>query len=130
MSLLSLHSIVVTHDFVTELARNPPDGVSVGLGEDESIFNWEILLVGPPETLYEGGFFNATLTFPQDFPNMPPKMVFKTPIWHPNGKSHCVYICVLNVSVHTHILIIAATIHPCLLKVCTLYSPLCVDVSF
>eukprot|EP01031_Cornospumella_fuschlensis_P030826 gene30826-37243_t len=67
-----------------ELARNPPDGVSVGLGEDESIFNWEILLVGPPDTLYEGGFFNATLTFPQDFPNMPPKMVFKTPIWHPN----------------------------------------------
>ena len=77
--LLSFYSSV-------ELARNPPDGVSVGLGEDESIFNWEILLVGPPDTLYEGGFFNATLTFPQDFPNMPPKMVFKTPIWHPNGK--------------------------------------------
>lgn len=70
-----------------DLARNPPDGVSVGLGEDENIFNWELLIVGPPDTLYEGGFFTAKLDFPSDFPNSPPVMTFKTPIWHPNGKS-------------------------------------------
>lgn len=69
-----------------DLARNPPDGVSVGLGEDENIFNWELLIVGPPDTLYEGGFFTAKLDFPADFPNSPPVMTFKTPIWHPNGK--------------------------------------------
>jgi hypothetical protein len=68
-----------------ELARNPPDGVSVGLGEDENIFHWDLFLVGPPDTLYEGGFFNAKLDFPADFPNSPPTMTFKTPIWHPNG---------------------------------------------
>jgi ubiquitin-conjugating enzyme E2 G1 len=67
-----------------ELSRNPPDGVSVGLGEDENIFNWDLLIVGPPETLYEGGFFNAKLQFPADFPNNPPVMTFRTPIWHPN----------------------------------------------
>lgn len=27
-----------------ELARNPPDGVSVGLGEDENIFNWDLMI--------------------------------------------------------------------------------------
>jgi ubiquitin-protein ligase len=69
----------------SELARNPPDGVSVGLGEDENIFHWDLLIVGPPDTLYEGGFFNAKLDFPPDFPNAPPVMTFKTPIWHPNG---------------------------------------------
>lgn len=37
-----------------DLSRNPPDGVSVGLGEEENIFNWELMIVGPPETLYEG----------------------------------------------------------------------------
>mmetsp|Transcript_22867 Transcript_22867/g.38148 ORF Transcript_22867/g.38148 Transcript_22867/m.38148 type:complete len:169 (+) Transcript_22867:170-676(+) len=67
-----------------ELARNPPDGVSVGLGDDESIFNWDLMIIGPPDTLYEGGFFNAKLEFPSDFPNAPPVMTFKTPIWHPN----------------------------------------------
>ncbi len=59
--------------------------MSVGLGEDENIFNWELFIVGPPDTLYEGGFFNCKLEFPQDFPNSPPVMTFKTQIWHPNG---------------------------------------------
>ncbi|KAG2771608.1 hypothetical protein PC129_g2771 [Phytophthora cactorum] len=67
-----------------EMSRNPPEGVSVGLGDDDNIFNWEILLVGPPDTLYEGGFFKAVLEFPSDFPNMPPKMTFKSEMWHPN----------------------------------------------
>mmetsp|Transcript_40144 Transcript_40144/g.29616 ORF Transcript_40144/g.29616 Transcript_40144/m.29616 type:complete len:168 (+) Transcript_40144:93-596(+) len=67
-----------------DLARNPPDGVSVGLGEDENIFTWELMIVGPADTLYEGGFFNAKLEFPSDFPNSPPVMTFTTPIWHPN----------------------------------------------
>ena len=58
----------------------------MGLGEDENIFNWDIFLVGPPDTLYEGGFFNAKLEFPQDFPNSPPVMTFRTSIWHPNGE--------------------------------------------
>ena len=70
----------------TELARNPPDGVSVGLGEEENIFCWELMIIGPPDTLYEGGFFAAKLVFPSDFPNQPPVMTFKTPLWHPNGE--------------------------------------------
>ena len=72
-----------------ELARNPPDGVSVGLGDDDNIFCWELMIVGPPDTLYEGGFFSAKLEFPKDFPNAPPVMTFKTPIWHPNGMMSC-----------------------------------------
>mmetsp|Transcript_21849 Transcript_21849/g.31713 ORF Transcript_21849/g.31713 Transcript_21849/m.31713 type:complete len:168 (-) Transcript_21849:288-791(-) len=67
-----------------ELNRNPPEGVSVGLANDDNLFVWELLIVGPPDTLYEGGFFKCSLTFPQDFPNMPPKMVFTSEIWHPN----------------------------------------------
>ncbi|KAH8977194.1 ubiquitin-conjugating enzyme [Lactarius hatsudake] len=32
----------------------------------------------------EGGFFKARLTFPPEFPLLPPKMRFITPMWHPN----------------------------------------------
>ena len=66
------------------MARNPPDGISVGLGDDDNIFLWELMIVGPPDTLYEGGFFQCKLEFPSDFPSLPPVMTFKTPIWHPN----------------------------------------------
>lgn len=82
---------------VLEMSRNPPEGVSVGLGDDENIFNWEIMLVGPPDTLYEGGFFKCVLDFPPNFPNMPPKMTFKSEMWHPNGTlcSHK-YMCLFR----------------------------------
>ncbi len=67
-----------------DLSRNSPDGVSVGLGEDDNIFEWELMIVGPPDTYYEEGLFKAKLKFPSDFPNSPPKMTFVTHILHPN----------------------------------------------
>lgn len=71
---------------LTELGRNPPEGVSVGLVDDNNIFLWEMVIVGPPDTLFEEGLFKATLEFPRDFPNNPPTMTFVSEIWHPNGK--------------------------------------------
>lgn len=32
----------------------------------------------------EGGFFNARLTFPKDYPNSPPQCRFQSEMWHPN----------------------------------------------
>ena len=34
----------------------------------------------------EGGFFNAILTFPPDYPQSPPTCRFTSEMWHPNGK--------------------------------------------
>jgi len=67
-----------------DLKKNPVDGFSAGLVEDSNIFEWEIMIVGPPDTLFEGGFFRAILSFPQEYPNLPPKMKFLSEIWHPN----------------------------------------------
>jgi ubiquitin-conjugating enzyme E2 G1 len=66
------------------LTKTPPEGISVGLVNNQ-IDEWEVFIQGPPDTLYEGGWFNANLKFPHDFPNNPPKMKFTTPnFWHPN----------------------------------------------
>lgn len=67
-----------------DLAKNPIDLVSVGLADDSNLYDWEILIMGPDGTLYEGGFFKARLVFPKDFPNMPPTMTFVSEMWHPN----------------------------------------------
>lgn len=66
-----------------ELQKNPVEGFSAGL-EDDNIMKWEVMIVGPTDTLYEGGFFNCTLEFPNEYPDLPPVMRFVTPIWHPN----------------------------------------------
>lgn len=69
---------------LADLAKNPIDLVSVGLTDDSNVYDWEILIMGPDGTLYEGGFFKARLVFPTDFPNMPPTMTFISEMFHPN----------------------------------------------
>ena len=68
-----------------EMVRNPPVGITAGpIHEETSLYEWEALIVGPEGTCFENGCFHAKLSFPADYPLNPPKMVFTTPIWHPN----------------------------------------------
>lgn len=34
-----------------ELNKNPVEGFSAGLIDDNDIFKWEVLIIGPPDTL-------------------------------------------------------------------------------
>jgi ubiquitin-conjugating enzyme E2 G1 len=67
-----------------EILKSGTEGFSAGLAEEGNLQKWQIVIMGPPDTVYEGGFFKALLDFPDDYPNKPPKMRFVTPIWHPN----------------------------------------------
>mmetsp|Transcript_34865 Transcript_34865/g.62706 ORF Transcript_34865/g.62706 Transcript_34865/m.62706 type:complete len:166 (-) Transcript_34865:207-704(-) len=67
-----------------ELTKNPVEGFSAGLVDDRDIYEWEITIIGPQDTLYEGGFFNARLSFPKNYPNSPPTCKFVSEMWHPN----------------------------------------------
>jgi len=71
-----------------DLNKNPVEGFSAGLIDEADMFKWEIVIIGPPDTLYEGGFFKAHLTFPKEYPNRPPKMKMISEIWHPNIDKH------------------------------------------
>ncbi|RMX41640.1 hypothetical protein pdam_00008907 [Pocillopora damicornis] len=69
---------------LAELDKNPSEGFSAGLIDDDNLFKWEIMVVGPPDTFYEGGLFKAHLYFPREYPQKPPKMRFISEFWHPN----------------------------------------------
>ncbi len=45
---------------------------------------WNAKIKGPPETPYEDGIFDMTLTFDNDYPVKPPSVKFLTPMYHPN----------------------------------------------
>ena len=60
-------------------------GISCGL-VDNNVFEWEVILMMSDECkYYGGGFLTARLSFPSDYPMMPPKMKFETKIFHPNS---------------------------------------------
>ncbi|KAL6123730.1 PREDICTED: ubiquitin-conjugating enzyme E2 7-like [Fragaria vesca subsp. vesca] len=67
-----------------DLCKHPVDGFSAGLIDEGNIFEWNVTIIGPPDTLYDGGFFNAIMSFPSDYPNNPPTVRFTSEIWHPN----------------------------------------------
>uniref|UniRef100_A0A8C4WZ71 Cell division cycle 34 n=1 Tax=Eptatretus burgeri TaxID=7764 RepID=A0A8C4WZ71_EPTBU len=66
------------------LQEEPVEGFRVALLNESDLANWEVAIFGPPETLYQGGYFKAQMTFPQDYPYSPPSFRFLTKMWHPN----------------------------------------------
>uniref|UniRef100_A0A7S0QVK3 UBC core domain-containing protein n=1 Tax=Cryptomonas curvata TaxID=233186 RepID=A0A7S0QVK3_9CRYP len=84
MSSSSSRATLLLAQQLKELHKKPSDYFSAGLTDESNIFEWDICISGPPDTLYEGGIFNCKLIFPPTYPERPPKMKFTTPIWHPN----------------------------------------------
>ena len=69
---------------ITFSQDDPLEGIRARLVNDENMFEWEVALFGPPDTLYQGGYFKAHMKFPRDYPYSPPSVRFVTKVWHPN----------------------------------------------
>jgi len=68
-----------------DLRKHPLEGFSAGLKDEDNPLIWEIVIIGPPDTPYEGGFFKAEMKFTTDYPNQPPELRFTSEFWHPNA---------------------------------------------
>ena len=50
----------------------------------DNMFKWNIIIIGPPDTPFEGALINATMEFPNEYPTKAPLFKFTTPMFHPN----------------------------------------------
>ncbi|KAK4051891.1 hypothetical protein OIV83_002596 [Microbotryomycetes sp. JL201] len=61
-----------------------PPGCTAAPIADDKLFDWRGQIEGPPDSPYEGGMFELSITLPPDYPFRPPKVVFLTKIYHAN----------------------------------------------
>ncbi|KAJ0007359.1 hypothetical protein Pint_30118 [Pistacia integerrima] len=83
-SMASSQASLLLQKQLKDLNKHPVEGFSAGLLNENNVFEWSVLIMGPPGTLYEGGFFSAIMSFPSNYPCNPPTLKFTSEIWHPN----------------------------------------------
>ncbi|KAI7707674.1 hypothetical protein KC353_g11507, partial [Hortaea werneckii] len=67
-----------------EVQSNPPEGVTITLPNEGDFNVWHAKVSGPPDSVYAGGSFNIEIVLPKEYPFKPPRLGFKTKIYHPN----------------------------------------------
>ncbi len=60
------------------LASNPPEYI-YAKPEEDNLFQFHYVLLGPPETPYAGGIYHGVLVFPENYPFKPPAIKMFTP---------------------------------------------------
>uniref|UniRef100_A0A7M4F6I2 E2 ubiquitin-conjugating enzyme n=1 Tax=Crocodylus porosus TaxID=8502 RepID=A0A7M4F6I2_CROPO len=115
-SVLYIYSIKIQKE-LAEITLDPPPNCSAG-PKGDNIYEWRSTILGPPGSVYEGGVFFLDITFSSDYPFKPPKVTFRTRIYHCNINSQgviCLDILKDNWSP-------ALTISKVLLSICSLLT--------
>jgi ubiquitin-conjugating enzyme E2 D/E len=74
------------------IKNNENEYFSVGPININDLTHWQGILFGPKDTPYYKGIFNLDIIFNDEYPFKPPKILFKTPIYHCNINING-YIC-------------------------------------
>jgi len=102
---------------LAEISLDPPCNCSAG-PKGDNLYEWAATIMGPEGSPYSSGVFFLDIHFPQEYPFKPPKVIFRTRIYHCNINSNgniCLDILKDNWSP-------ALTISKVLLSICSLLS--------
>jgi len=67
-----------------DIQKKPTAGIRAAPKDPNNLLVWTAMIDGPSPSVYENGVFELEMTFPDSYPNKPPKVVFKTNTYHMN----------------------------------------------
>jgi ubiquitin-conjugating enzyme E2 D/E len=71
-----------------DFCKDPPTYCTASPEEEDDLTKWIATITGPRGSVYEGGIFHLTILFGSEYPFKPPKIRFKTRIYHMNINSN------------------------------------------
>eukprot|EP00928_Gymnodinium_smaydae_P056556 TRINITY_DN39926_c0_g1_i1.p1 TRINITY_DN39926_c0_g1~~TRINITY_DN39926_c0_g1_i1.p1 ORF type:complete len:169 (+),score=40.16 TRINITY_DN39926_c0_g1_i1:136-642(+) len=66
-----------------KLTADAPEGISAAPVGD-NLYQWTAIIFGPVGTPWEGGVWKLELAFPEQYPETPPRVRFRSEVFHPN----------------------------------------------
>jgi len=69
---------------LADLTLDPPANCAAFLKDDHNIYEWGASIIAPDGSPYEKHKFFLDVVFPEDYPFQPPKVQFRTKIYHCN----------------------------------------------
>jgi ubiquitin-conjugating enzyme E2 A len=69
---------------IARLAKDPIDGITAAPVSDDDILLWNATIIGPPDSVFQGGVFPMEVKFHNEYPEKPPKIRFLCKMFHPN----------------------------------------------
>jgi len=76
-------AVKIAKDF-KEIHDESIEGVLCQLIDPADVFKWKIWIQGPGDSPYDSGIFQASMTFPHEYPMYPPALKIDSEFWHPN----------------------------------------------
>ena len=67
-----------------DLNKSPIPNCSAGPINNNDMTKWDGTIIGPEDTPYMNGIFNISIEFTSEYPFKPPRVFFKTKIYHCN----------------------------------------------
>lgn len=67
-----------------DMQQDPPEGCSASPYCEDNLYTWGATIIGPEDSEWENAVLTLKLTFPEQYPEKPPRVRFTCEMFHPN----------------------------------------------